>query len=479
MIPYADRSILHAAALLGVLGLGFWASPAAAQLAPWQQPPRVDRTDPSSPHPLPGGEGTTDNPLLEENGTTVYHPPEAWAGADRSAPGLDSPEYSSTPWAGEDYEREGNVLGYRPGYLANLAYESLHDRVWARSEFLAWWPRGFATPPLLTTSPTGTDPSQAGVLGAPGTSVLLGGDDLGGGFRPGERITFGAWLCSRQTLGIEASYLQINRQTEFLNTSGVTTPILARPFFNTQAGQQDAQPVNSPDLQSGTFSSAVATELQVAEVLFRKNLNRQPGFAVDLLAGYRYQQLEDHLAVYDTLTFSGTQSGYPAGSVVQQSDIFNTRNVFQGGEVGMSTSLHYQRWSIDSLLKIGVGQTHTRVTIAGATTTTIPGQSATVLPGGFLALPSNMGTFDSNQFSVVPDLGLTLGFDLAPQLRATIGYEAVYWNNVARPGDQIDPNIDPLQFPPPATTTSTRPAFMLHTSDYWTQGLNLGLDLRF
>ena len=307
--------------------------------------------------------------------------------------------------------------------------------------------------------------------------MLFGGKDLSGGFHPGERIAFGAWLNASQTLGVEASYLQINRQTEFFNTSGVSTPILARPFFNSETGQQDSQIINFPGQQSGTFSSASSSDLQVAEVLFRKNLNHQPGFAFDLVAGYRYQQLEDHLAVDDTLTFSGTQSSFPAGSIVQQSDRFDTRNVFQGGEIGMSTTLHRQCWSIDTLLKIAVGQTHSRVTIEGATATTIPGQTATLLPGGLLALPSNIGVHDSDQFSVVPELGVTLGFDLSPQLRATIGYDLVYWTAVARPGDQIDLNIDPRQFPPAAITGATRPEFILHTSDYWAQGLNLGLGL--
>ncbi len=443
MIPDANRSIFHAVAMLGILGLGFWVSPAAAQLAPWQQPPGMGQVD-----------------LAND-------------------PGLDIPNLSSTPWAGEDYEQEGNVLGFRPGFLSNLAYESIHDRFWVHSEFLAWWSKGFATPPLLTTSPSGTDPSQAGVLGVPSTSVLFGGDDLSGGFRPGERITFGGWLCNRQTLGVEASYLQINRQTEYFNASGITTPILARPFFNSEAGQQDSQLVNYPGQQSGTFASAAATELQVAEVLFRKNLSRQEGLVVDVVAGYRYQQLDDHLALDDSLTFSGTAAAFPAGSVVQQSDLLDTQNVFHGGVVGMSTSYHVQRWSIDTLLKIGVGQTHSRVTILGSTNTAIPGQAATLAEGGFLALPSNIDSYVSNQFSVVPDLGVTLGFDFSPQLRGTIGYEVVYWNSVARPGDQIDTNIDPRQFPPPAITNAARPEFNLHTSDYWAQGLNLGLDLRF
>jgi len=90
-----------------------------------------------------------------------------------------------------------------------------------------------------------------------------------------------------------------------------------------------------------------------------------------------------------------------------------------------------------------------------------------------------MGVFDSQRLSIVPELALTLGWDFTPQLRGTVGYDLLYWTGVARPGDQIDLNLDPRQFPPPSTTTATRPQFVLHTSDYWAQGLNLGLDWRF
>ena len=280
-------------------------------------------------------------------------------------------------------------------------------------------------------------------------------------------------------MGIEASYLQLGRKTDYFNANGVSVPILARPFFNVDTGQQDSQIVNYPGLQSGSFESESSTQLLVAEFLVRKNLNHQPGFDFNVVAGYRYQQLEDHLGVSDTLSFSGTQSAFPAGSVVQQADLFDTRNVFQGGEVGASGTLRFQRWTIDTSLKFAVGQTHSRVTIAGITTTSIPGQATTSASGGLLALPSNIGAYSSDQFSVVPELGVTLGFDISTQLRATLGYDFVYWNNVARPGDQIDVNIDPRQLPPPAVTNATRPEFLLHTSDYWAQGLNLGLDFRF
>lgn len=282
-----------------------------------------------------------------------------------------------------------------------------------------------------------------------------------------------------QSVGLEATYLQLNPQAKFFTANGITTPILARPFFNSLANQEDAQPVAYPGQQDGTFLSVSSSDFQVAEVLLRKNLHRQPGFGLDVVAGYRYQKLQDHLQVGDTLNFSSSSSGFPAGSIVEQSDRFDTRNVFQGGVVGMSASLQRNALSLEGMLKIAVGQTRTLVDIEGATATSIPNQAETFALGGVLALPSNMGVHESSQFSVVPELAINLGFDLSPQLRAIIGYDLVFWNNVARPGDQIDVNIDPRQFPPPATTSAARPQFILHTTDYWAQGLNLGLDLRF
>ena len=90
-----------------------------------------------------------------------------------------------------------------------------------------------------------------------------------------------------------------------------------------------------------------------------------------------------------------------------------------------------------------------------------------------------MGTHDSQQFSLLPEIGFTLGYDLTSRLKATAGYTLLYWSNVARPGDQIDLNVDSRQFPPPQTGTFTKPEFALHTSDFWAQGLNLGLEYRF
>src|SRR5262249_32043541 len=49
---------------------------------------------------------------------------------------------------------------------------------WVRGEYLQWWLQGAHLPPLVTASPPGTPITSAGILGAPGTTVLFGDSDV-------------------------------------------------------------------------------------------------------------------------------------------------------------------------------------------------------------------------------------------------------------------------------------------------------------
>jgi hypothetical protein len=50
---------------------------------------------------------------------------------------------------------------------------------------------------------------------------------------------------------------------------------------------------------------------------------------------------------------------------------------------------------------------------------------------------------------------------------------------VARPGDQIDVALNPLQLTPGPFIGPERPAFEFRDSDFWAQGLNFGLEYTF
>ena len=99
--------------------------------------------------------------------------------------------------------------------------------------------------------------------------------------------------------------------------------------------------------------------------------------------------------------------------------------------------------------------------------------------GGLLALPSNIGSYSQNEFAVVPELDLKIGYQMTKQCKLTLGYTAIYWSNVVRPGDQIDLNVHPGQIPPAAALNLGRPTFAFDTTDYWVQGLSFGGEYRW
>ena len=367
-------------------------------------------------------------------------------------------------------------FGYRGPGLCGI----LSNRLWFRGDALLWWARGGQAPPLLTTSPGSTPQAQAGVLGEPNTTVLFGDQELNTGLHAGTRLSFGLWLNDCEESGVEFSYLILGTNTQTYSNASTGIPILARPFFNTATGAEDSNLIAFPNAFGGTFNASSTENFQGAEALWRQAIVHGCDGRIDVLAGYRFQRLTDGLEIADSVTTSGTASTSPAGTTINVSDTFHTRNDFNGADLGFATQWHRNRWSLDTTLKLGIGQTFSHVLINGSTTVFQNGAQVGNYPGGFLALQSQnyLGTHDSRQFSMLPEIGFTLGYDLTPRLKATAGYTLLYWSNVARPGDQIDLNLDPALFPP-ATAAGVKPAFALHTSDFWAQGVNLGLDYRF
>jgi hypothetical protein len=384
----------------------------------------------------------------------------------------------------------GPYAGFCVGPLSQL----LHDHVWFRAEYLMWWGKGAGIPPLLITHPQDAGSPGDIVLGDPGTKIIVGEHALDNDLRSGGRLSFGTWLDQGDNLGIEANYLGLGKDNETIHYNSVGgNAIFARPFFqlssdpnNLVAAQQSSNVLAFPGQSDGRFNLQATSDLEGAEVLFRRALARYPGYRIELLAGYRYLRLDDTLKIDTNMTALAGNQFIPDGDSIATHDEFDTRNEFNGAEIGIATEWHRCRWSLESTMKMAIGDNHSQVNISGYQIYT-PNGAAPLAPvsGGLLALPSNMGTHDADRLAVVPELSLNLGYDLTPRLRATFGYTFLYWSTVARPGDQIDTNLDIAQFPNPANpagtqpTATQRPAFQLHTTDYWAQGVNLGLDFRF
>jgi hypothetical protein len=349
--------------------------------------------------------------------------------------------------------------------------------MWARGDYLLWWTKGVRMPPLATRSVDGTLQDDAGVLGPFGTSVLFGGGDMLDESRSGGRIVLGAWLDPCHQTGLELSYLGLGREDAGFRGSDEEFSILARPFRDAVSGQQDSRLIVFPGLVEGAIAIDAWTEFQTAEALFRRP-GRVNGWSnVDFFFGYRYAELEDGVAILESTVSLAAPT---TGTEFQLDDRFETRNQFHGGQVGARFLGHTAPgWQLELLGKFAVGNTRSQTTLAGQTVVTAPTGGSSTHPAGLLVQATNRGVFDTDEVSTITEFGVTLHRQLSYGWSCNVGYSFLLWTDVLRAGEQIDTTINVSQIPPGTLSGEPRPAFPDRTSDFWAQGLNLGLEFRY
>jgi hypothetical protein len=358
-------------------------------------------------------------------------------------------------------------------------------RVWVDAEYLLWWMRGDSLPPLVTTSPPGTPQAQAGVLGAPGTTVLFGGSTESGQALSGGSITLGYWFNDCRTCGIEANFFMLGSQVTNFNAASNGQTILARPFFDVTTGQQGSQIISFPGLVSGQVGVSDSSNLLGAGIWLRHNwcadLCTCNPYRLDGLVGFRYLRLRDDLSIGENLLSTDPNSPIPVGTTFALSDQFTTHNNFYGPDFGLTGEIHRGRWVLSASAHVALGVTSEEVDINGSTTVTVPGGTPVVNPGGLLALQSNIGHFSRSQFAVVPEVGVKLGYQVTPRLRLQMGYDFLYWSQVARAGNQIDTSINPNLLPPVngPVAGALRPAVNIQGTSFWAQGISFGVLFNF
>lgn len=364
---------------------------------------------------------------------------------------------------------------------------------WISLEYLAWWQDGMSLPPLVTTSSdSGVARASAGVLGSPTTQILFGGRDVLDESFNGGRLRFGVWLDRCHTWGLGAEYFELGRETEGFVGASTGDPILARPFFNTETGLEDAELVAFPGVLTGTVGVAATSELVGAGFHLRNLRNCAEGCnrwlfdgcpqdycsRTEAMIGYRYLELEESVLITEDLV--STDSSSPGTFDIF--DRFETRNQFNGFDIGWIYRQTRGFWTFDTLLRLAVGNSRQTVRISGQTTVNDPNEPpAETLPGGLLAQTSNIGTYRQNEFAVVPEFNMNVGYQLTDHLRLSLGYSFIYWSNVVRPGEHISRDVNPNLLPPPADPFSgaLRPEFAFDTTDYWVQGINFGAHYRW
>ena len=388
--------------------------------------------------------------------------------ANDNLPEWQMPPCTDSPW----YFDQGALGGAGSGGL-------LQDRLWGRAEFLLFWGKGADMPAVATTSPPSTPQGQAGVLGAPGTTLLFGDQQVNSNARAGGRFTLGWWFCPCQKTGFEVEYLTVGSAVAGFHASDQTYPILAQPFLNAQTGAQDASLVAYPGLETGRLDITLSNQFYMWSGLFRTALVREPKYRLDALFGFRYARFNENLSVASQSTTTAAAGAVPVGTVTNISDFFGASNQFYGADFGVATQSRRGRLSVDLQFKVALGFSQDSVLVQGSTATTLPSQAPSVASGGLLALPTNIGRHDLNGFGVLPQLGVNFEYLITRRLSATFGYTVIYWSRVARPGDQVDLNLNPSQFPPGQLSGAAAPQFQNVTTNFWLQGITAGLKYQF
>ena len=347
-------------------------------------------------------------------------------------------------------------------------------------EYLAWWTKSTNYPALVTTN-TGTIPSYADAGTLPGATILYSGGDGDAGLHSGARLGLGYWFTPCHETGFDVTYTFLANTDATFTRSNTDNSVLAMPFSDVDptASKQDAWIIAYPGVQLGAITIHNTQELKFLEALMRCSIVQERNRNLDFVFGYRYGRFAEGLEIDSLTRYISSVGPFPVGTVIQKSDLFDARNEFNGFEMGFVSTTRYCRWSLDVLTKLAVGNTHSRVNVSGTTSLNNSPPNANG-SGGLFALPSNSGIVERNGLSVIPELGLDLGYDLTSRLKATFGYTFVYWSGVMRPGDQIDTSINRSQVPPnPTPSGIALPGSKSVITDFWAQGLNLGLDYRY
>ncbi len=369
-----------------------------------------------------------------------------------------------------------------------------HDDYWVDAGYLLWWFQGMPVPSLLTTGPLKTPPTtESGILGQPSTVPVLP-EKLEEPLHHGGRIGIGTWIGCDQTVAVEGSFFGLfgHDRVDTVTSDAFGNPLLARPVIDARTGQETVLFVSAPGAFTAPNGYSVRSDTSLfgaeGNLIWVTQVWENP--YCNLLAGFRFLQLDEHLDMdQESIVLArgvGFFERFPVSALntFSISDRFHTRNDFYGPQLGIRWGTCWECFTLNVEGKVALGAMREQVQIRGDTTLTTELRQTFSAPGGLYALPSNIGDFSRNQFAVVPSVDATLSYEIAPAWRATLGYSFLFMSEVLRPGGQIDRTVDRTQLPSsqsfdPSARSLNRPAFNFNSESFWAQGITLGLSYSF
>lgn len=360
------------------------------------------------------------------------------------------------------------------------------DRCWADVDYLYWTIKDSPEPvPLVVQGPV--VPSGAPILGQPGTTILLGGNKIKNDWRSGARFSLGYWFDDSQRLGAEVNYLYLPGKSiskSVFSDGSATSAYLAAPYFNENTNSESSVSIANPGVFAGTAQLKLNNSMQNAELNVIALIPRDDcSMTLSMLGGFRYWNFDEQLSFK---TDSPNVAPFPS-DVFLTTDKFEAKNNFYGGQVGLKLDYACYQFFFSLKGKVAVGTMHQEAKINGSLQTNDYKGFGVVetYPGGYFTMPTNLGKHKHDCFAVIPEANINFGYHFTDHLSLRVGYTFLFVNNVLWAGNEIDRTINPTQSSAltdsanPVLVGEARPKALMKSSNFWAQGLNVGLEFSF
>lgn len=376
----------------------------------------------------------------------------------------------------------------------NCDYNSNYNccgKFWGKADYLYWKIEDDrALIPFVVEGPF--DPQAPIIfLGSPGSSVVLGGKKQNNEWRSGGKLAVGYWFDDCRTFGAELSYFGLphdSKRHSVISEGEVNSPFLAVPFFDTTTGLESATLIAVPGVIAGTASLRLQNRMQGIEANAHLNFTFDCASRFGVLAGLRFWNFEDNLNFNTSSTFTNPLL---LGNFFETKDKFRTRNNFYGFQLGADFEYKTGCFFFDVQGKIALGAMCQKSVIHGVLKTNdfrippFPLGVPFTFPGGYFALPSNIGSHTKTKFSWIPEINLNAGYQITDCISLEVGYTFFYVSEVARASRQVNRNLNPTQsiaieFDPVLDPVlPLEPKGKIKSKGLWVQGVNVGLSYNF
>ena len=360
-----------------------------------------------------------------------------------------------------------------------IGCQASHPRWFAEVDYLRAWTDDHQPLPLITEGSNGQTQSQAGVLGQPGTSLLFDAGDTTSDQLDGTRLRLRRTLHGdeKTAIGLEVFYLADRDGGIDFSIASDGSDIISRPFFDPQIPAQASELVSFPNVVQGSVTVDSTSKVFGAAAHLRRILRNDCCATTTGFIGYRHLTYDETGGVTEDLASIDPGGVVAIGTTFLVQDHIATENDFNGLDLGFNYSVGHKCVDFSTTLRMAFGSMNREAIVDGLTTVTVPSVAPTQTPGGLLAVPSNIGAYESSRFSVVPEIQFRATCWMTSCIACSVGYTGLIMIDTWRSFDQFESTINPSQIGGGTLTGPNRPLYQTNSRNVQLQSIDFGLTM--